>query len=68
MKRSIVTVTLAAIGIFAQGHAAELVRVLVWDERQDKQAEAYENFLGNEIAKRIGEVGLRSGDPIGRNR
>ncbi|MDA7673517.1 ThuA domain-containing protein [Verrucomicrobiales bacterium] len=34
---------------------AEPVRVLVWDERQDRQAEAYDNFLGNEIAKRLGE-------------
>jgi trehalose utilization protein len=34
---------------------AEPVNVLVWDERQDRQAEAYDNFLGNEIAKRLGE-------------
>ena len=56
MVPSIITVTLLAMGLFAQAHAAEPVRVLVWDERQDKQAEAYENFLGNEIAKRIGEL------------
>ena len=30
--------------------AATPVKVLVWDERQPKQAEAYDNFLGNEIA------------------
>ena len=40
-------------------HAAHLpaeeshVNVLIWDERQPRQAEAYENFLGNEIAARL---------------
>ena len=29
------------------------VRVLIWDERQEAQKEAYENFLGNEIAKHL---------------
>jgi trehalose utilization protein len=29
---------------------AEPVRVLVWDEQQPAQKQAYENFLGNEIA------------------
>ncbi len=28
---------------------AEPIHVLVWDERQKRQAEAYDNFLGNEI-------------------
>jgi trehalose utilization protein len=32
---------------------AEPVHVLVWDERQSRQAEAYENFLGNEIVARL---------------
>lgn len=32
---------------------AQTVNVLVWDERQPRQAEAYENFLGNEIANRL---------------
>ena len=36
--------------------AASPVKVLVWDERQPKQAEAYGNFLGNEIAKRLGTM------------
>ena len=36
--------------------AASPVKVLVWDERQPKQAEAYDNFLGNEIAKRLGAM------------
>ena len=37
--------------------AADLaqVHVLVWDERQPKQSQAYENFLGNEIAERLRE-------------
>ena len=30
--------------------AADPVKVLVWDERQPRQEEAYDNFLGNEIA------------------
>ena len=33
--------------------AAEPVKVLVWDERQPRQSEAYDNFLGNEIADRL---------------
>ena len=33
--------------------AADPVKVLVWDERQPRQAEAYDNFLGNEIAARL---------------
>jgi trehalose utilization protein len=33
--------------------SAEPIHVLVWDEQQDRQAEAYENFLGNEIAARL---------------
>ncbi|MEM9481395.1 MAG: ThuA domain-containing protein [Verrucomicrobiota bacterium] len=41
----------------AKVHSAEPVRVLVWDERQDKQAEAYDDYLGNEIANRLGELG-----------
>ena len=32
---------------------AEPIHVLIWDERQPRQAEAYDNFLGNEIAQRL---------------
>ncbi len=32
---------------------AEPIHVLVWDERQPRQAEAYGNFLGNEIVARL---------------
>jgi hypothetical protein len=43
---------------------AEPIHVLVWDEQQPKQAEAYENFLGNEIAARLdalkGDLEVRS--------
>lgn len=35
---------------------ADPIKVLVWDERQPKQAEAYDNFLGNEIAARLGKL------------
>ena len=33
--------------------AADPVNVLVWDERQPRQEEAYDNFLGNEIADHL---------------
>ena len=32
---------------------ADAVHVIVWDERQPRQSEAYDNFLGNEIAKQL---------------
>lgn len=53
MKTPIIAITLAILGLFAHTNAAETINVLIWDERQDKQAEAYENYLGNEIAKRL---------------
>lgn len=33
--------------------ASDSVKVLVWDERQPRQAEAYENYLGNEIVEQL---------------
>jgi trehalose utilization protein len=33
--------------------SADPIHVLVWDERQPRQAEAYDNFLGNEIARQL---------------
>ena len=36
--------------------AADPINVLVWDERQPRQAQAYENFLGNEIAAYLGTL------------
>ena len=38
---------------FRSVSAAEPIHVLVWDERQPRQSEAYENFLGNEIVVRL---------------
>ena len=32
---------------------AQPPHVLVWDERQPRQSEAYENFLGNEIVTQL---------------
>ncbi|MEI7782397.1 MAG: ThuA domain-containing protein, partial [Planctomycetota bacterium] len=34
--------------------AAAPIRVVVWDERQPEQKQAYENFLGNAIAEALG--------------
>ena len=46
------------------------IRVVVWDERQPKQKQAYDNFLGNAIADHLrtsarlpGEVGRSSTTP-----
>lgn len=37
-------------------NAADPIHVLVWDERQPRQKDAYENYLGNEIVARLKEV------------
>jgi trehalose utilization protein len=42
-----------ALIAFAVTTNAEPIKVLVWDERQPRQAEAYDNFLGNEIAEQL---------------
>lgn len=47
--RTLVLLLLASFPVAA----ADSIKVLVWDERQPRQAEAYDNFLGNEIAKRL---------------
>ena len=44
---------LLLFSLFAIVAKADPIHVLVWDEQQDRQAEAYENFLGNEIAARL---------------
>ena len=42
------------LALFGQSFVfAEPIHVLVWDERQPRQAEAYDNFLGNEIVSRL---------------
>ncbi len=50
----------ASSGLFLLGLLAGLqtnlsaaIRVVVWDEQQPRQAEAYDNFLGNEIAGQL---------------
>ena len=52
--RTLIPLSCAALLLAAPLAAAD-VKVLVWDERQPRQAEAYDNFLGNEIA-----AGLRA--------
>ena len=47
--RVILLMLLASVSVAA----ADPVNVLVWDERQPRQKEAYDNFLGNEIASHL---------------
>ncbi|MDA1069599.1 MAG: ThuA domain-containing protein [Verrucomicrobia bacterium] len=48
------TILLISLCLFAISAAfAEPIHVLVWDERQPRQAEAYDNWLGNEIVARL---------------
>jgi trehalose utilization protein len=44
---------LALLGLSIQVNAEDPIHVLVWDERQPRQKEAYENFLGNEIVSQL---------------
>ncbi len=44
-------ITILFLSIFSA--KADPIHVLVWDERQDRQSEAYDDFLGNEIAKQL---------------
>lgn len=56
----------AALLLFATGLqavAADPVRVVVWDEQQPAQKQAYDKFLGNAIAGYLGkqpEIGVKS--------
>ena len=53
---SIFMKTLLSLSLFfvvTSAAVAKPTRVLVWDERQPRQAEAYDNWLGNEIAQRL---------------
>ena len=45
----------AFLSIPASSRAADPIRVVVWDEQQPAQKEAYENFLGNAIADHLGK-------------
>ena len=50
--RTLLLFALTLIGHLSSAHA-EQIHVLIWDEQQPKQAEAYENFIGNEVAARL---------------
>lgn len=57
------TVLTAASGLFVKnsvfgspGITDRTIRVVIWDEQQPRQKQAYENFLGNEIAKHFREL------------
>ncbi len=45
--------TAGAYYVYAR-RVPKTVRVVVWDERQEKQKQAYENYLGNRLAKDLG--------------
>lgn len=51
-RRTAMTVFFALFGLstIARADDPKPIRVVVWDERQPKQKEAYDNFLGNAIA------------------
>jgi trehalose utilization protein len=44
---------LVCISTCKTAFGADPVHVLVWDERQPRQSQAYDNFLGNEIVSRL---------------
>ena len=46
----------AGVGGVREATAAGPVRVLVWDEQQPSQKEAYENFIGNQIADHLASL------------
>ena len=50
MKNALLLLTTLLSAVAAH---ADPLRVLIWDERQPRQSEAYENFLGNEIAAQL---------------
>ena len=49
-RRMMLTASFALLAMPLLAHAADPIRVDVWDERQPKQKAAYDNFLGNAIA------------------
>jgi trehalose utilization protein len=56
-------------GAAGQAGAAGPIRVLVWDEQQPEQKQAYDNFIGNHLATHLTSVGgmvvrsVRQDDP-----
>ena len=54
MKLTPLGIVALTLTLFAQTHAADPIRVLVWDEQQPQQKEAYgEKFLGESIAAHL---------------
>ncbi len=53
MKPLVMALLLAASGLIARATEPGPIRVVVWDERQPEQKQAYDTFLGNEIATRL---------------
>jgi trehalose utilization protein len=55
-RRDFVAISLATAATSpgpVAGRESRPIRVVVWDERQTQQKQAYDNFLGNEIAKHL---------------
>ncbi len=45
-----------SLSMFQVGASAKPIHILMWDERQPRQEEAYDNFIGNEIIARLDQV------------
>jgi trehalose utilization protein len=61
--KAVTTVTatslLPAFPLFAAPAPARPIRVVVWDERQPQQKQAYDNFIGNHLAAHLqGQAGF----------
>lgn len=55
-RRDVVAAGLAMalpLGVFADESKKRDINVVMWDERQPQQKQAYENFLGNQIAEHL---------------
>ena len=53
MRTLCVVPTLLAAFLIANLASAQPIQVVVWDEQQPSQKQAYSNFLGNEIASHL---------------
>ena len=53
MKPLVMALLLAASGLIARATEPGPIRAVVWDERQPEQKQAYDTFLGDEIATRL---------------
>ena len=45
-----------SLSMLQVGASAKPIHILMWDERQPRQEEAYDNFIGNEIIARLDQV------------